>query len=288
MNVKKKREVSVLLLLTASLAFPVVTASETDMDQKPVIFSNIAQSEKRILKDDPARDEKLRLLTENDRLTNEVLEGHSLIVGSNINLVCRNMVYSWLVDNITISAELSRLFGRKYVLSEGSQYQYHGDDGEGLTIDFYRAYRDSNTTVFAGVGNVKIFLVTISGSFVNFMEYYDTDKTTMTSRSCIYVRVNNPVTRLFTNIIFAISDLERGIMKKILSLDDTVYKMADTVMHDPHFYLMLKDPGKPPPKEASKLVVKMKNTVVRESSPEHAREFGLLIEHGRKAYHEKK
>ena len=70
-------------------------------------------------------------------------------------------------------------------------------------------------------------------------------------------------------------------MKKILSLDDTTFKIVETVMRDPHFYLMLQDSDAPPPKGASELVVKMKDTVVRESSLKKAQEFGLLIEKAR-------
>ena len=281
MNLQKFTVLSALLLLSFSFSFPINIASETDGNTDSVTFPNIACSEKRILSDDSVRDEKLLRLTENDKLTSEIINQHSLIAGSKIVLTCRRTVYSWLVDNIEVSAALSRFFGRNYLLSTGTLYEYHGEDGEGLSIDFYRAYHDSTTTIFVGNGKVKIFYMTISGSFINFMEYYNTDNTHVESRNCIYVKINNPVTRFFTSIIFAVSDVERKIMEKLFTLDDTVYKLVETLMNDPHLHLMLKEPQSPAPEGASHLTVKIRDSVVRESSLKTAQELGELVEKAR-------
>lgn len=277
MNLQKTSTLLTFFFLISTFLSP-TTISDTT---KPVIFSNIAQSEKRVLDDDPLRDEKLLTLTGHDHLTAEIIDRHSLIVGSKMVMSCQRSVYSWLVDNIRVSAALSRLFGSTYSLSPGFVYAYHGEDGEGLSIDFYRAYRDSASTVYVGDGEIKFFLFSISGSFINFLEYYNTGNTTMTAQSCMYVSVNNYVARLFTRIIFAISDVEEGIMEKILSLDDTAFRMVKTLIEDPHLYLMLKEPDTPAPEGASELAVNMRDTVVRKFSSEKARELGQLIETAR-------
>lgn len=281
MNLHFFSVLSALLLLSFSFLFPIKIASQTNESREAVTFSNIAFSEKRVLTDNSFRDEKLLRLTENDKLTGEIIDQHSLIVGSKISITCRRTVYSWLVDNIKISSVLSRFFGMNYLLSSGTLYEYHGEDGEGLTIDFYRAYNDSISTVFVGDGEVKIFFLTISGSFINYMEYNNTDSANMESQNCIYVRINNPVTRLFAKMIFAVSDVEKKIMEKILSLDDTVYKLVNILMNDPHLYLMLKEPLLPAPDGASDLSIKIRDSVVRESSFKTAQELGELVENAR-------
>jgi len=277
MNFQNIISLSIFFILIFTSLSP-TAISETN---KPVIFSNIAQSEKRVLDDDPLRDEKLLILTGHDRLTAAIIDRHSLVVGSKIVVACRRSVYAWMVDHIRVSAALSRLFGSTYTLSPGSVYEYHGDDGEGLSIDFYRAYQDSASTIHVGDGTVKIFLLPISGSFIDLIEYYNNDDTTMTTQSCMYIRVNNPVTRFVTRVLFAISDLEETIMKKILTLDDTTFKIVRMLIEDPHLYLMLKEPDTPAPEGASELAVKMRDTVVRESSVEKAQELGELIEKAR-------
>ncbi len=278
MNYKRVISLPFFFLMFFLLSFPSFTAPDADSDTNSAALSNIAGSQKRILKDDPSRDAKLLLLTGNDGLTAEIIKQHSLIVGTKIVLVGRQQVYYWLVEHIRTSAALSRLFGRKYVVSTGSVYEYHGEDGEGLSVDFYRAYIDSVSAVYTGSGKMKVFLLTISGSFINFLEYYNTDSTLLTSQNSMYIRVNNPVTRLVTNIIFAISDIERGLMEKILSLDDTVYSIVNIFMEDPYIYRMLKNPEAPVPEGASEIAVRIRDTVVRETSPGEARELGQLIE----------
>lgn len=281
MNLQSISLPSILLLLFFSFSFPVNITSETNESRKAAPFSNITYTEKRVLTEDSARDEKLLRITGNDKLTSEIINQHSLIVGSKIVLISRRPVYSWLVDNIRISAVLSRFFGRNYQLSPGKLYEYHGEDGEGMSVDFYCAYHDSAATVFVGDGKIKIFFITISGSFINYLEYFNTDRTRMESQDCMYVRINNPVTRLFASMIFAVSDVEEKIMEKIFTLDDTVYKLVKTLMDDPHLYLMLKNPQLPAPKGASDIAVKIRDAVVRESSFKTAQELGELVEKAR-------
>ena len=278
MNLQKLIKLLTISLLTLSLLFTGITASSTDTNTQPAALSNIAMSEKLILKDDPARDKKLLLLTGNDRLTAEVIDQNSLIVGTRIVMVCRRAVYSWLVDHIRTSAAIALIFGKKYVVSPGSVYEYHGNDGEGLLIDFYRAYSDSASTVYVGTGEMKIFLFTLSGSFINYLKYDNADSTRIATQSCIYVRVNNPVTRFITNMIFAISDIEKGLMEKITTLDDTVFIIVNAFMEDPYIYRMLKESESPAPEDASELAVRIRDTVVRETSTREARELGQLIE----------
>ena len=278
MNLQKLITLSAVFLLIFALLYPPTTAPCIDANTQPVTLSNIAMSEKLILKEDRARDEKLLLLTRNDRLAAEVIDQHSLIVGTRIVLVCRREVYSWLVDHIRTSAAIANIFGKKYVVSPGSVHEYHGEDKEGLSVDFYRAYSDSTSTIYIGNGEVKILLFTISGSFINFLEYNNSNSTQIVTQSCIYVRVNNPVTRFITNVIFAISDIEKGLMKKITTLDDTVFSIVNAFMDDPHIYRMLKEPEAPVPEGASELAVKIRDTVVKETSPQAARELGQLIE----------
>jgi hypothetical protein len=245
------------------------------------IQSNTAKSEKRILPEDPHRDKNLLLLTRNDKLISEIIREHSLIAGSKIVMVSRRAVYAWLVENIKVSAALSRIYGWKYQVSPSSVYEYHGDDGAGLSIDFYIAYRDSTKTILAGKGTIKLFHITFTGSFINFMEYNNSDTIHLTAQDCMYVKVNNPVARFITRIAFAISDLEQGIMEKLFSLDDTVFKIVKTLMEDPNLYQMLLNPYSIPPGDASVLAVKMRDAVIGESSPEAARELGTLIERAR-------
>ena len=275
------KKLFVLFLLFSVLSFPAIPEPGTNVSTEPVAFSNIAQSEKRILKENLLRAKKILSLTEYNSLAKEIIDKHSLIVGSRIVLVSQSTVYSWLVDHIRVSAELSRFFGMNYSLTPGSVYEYHGEDSEGLSVDFNNAYSDSTSTIYVGEGKIKIFLFSISGSFVNFLEYNDTKNKTMIAQSCIYVRVNNPVTRLVANFIFAISDLEKGIMEKIFSLDDTVFKLVQIFMEDPHLYLMLKKPEAHAPDKASELAVRIRDTVVQESSLKESRELGQLVEKAR-------
>jgi len=281
MNLQKLTTLSSLFMLTYMLLFPNNTAPDTGANTQFTPFSNIARSEKRILQDDPARNKKLLQLTGYDRLAAEVIDQHSLIVGTKIVMVCRRAVYAWLVDNIRASSALARIFDKKYWVSPGSVYEYHGNDGKGMSVDFYRAYSDSATTVYIGDGKIKILLFTISGSFLNFMEYHNTDSTLISAQSCIYVRLNNPVTRFLTDIIFAISDIEKGLMEKITTLDDTVFIIVNKFMEEPHLYSMLKEPEAPAPEGASELAIRMRDAVVQETSPDKARELGQLIEKAR-------
>jgi hypothetical protein len=266
------------LFLTLYLGTPVASSSETG---ESGLQSNIARSEKRILHDDPVRDKKLLMLTDNNRLAGEIIKEHSLIVGSKMVLVSRRNVYSWLVEHIKVSAALSRIFGRKYYVSPSNVYEYHGDDGEGLSVDFFTAYRDSMTTILVGEGKMKLFRITFTGSFINFMEYNNLDSTHIAAQNCMYAKVNNPVARFFTHIAFAIPDIKRGTMEKLLSLDDTVFQIVKTFMEDAHLYHMLQNPNDLPPKDKSKLAVKMRDAVISESSPDDARELGKLVEQAR-------
>ena len=281
MNFQKTMTLFTFFLLIFAILLLSITISDTDEVDKSAVFSNIAQSEKRILEKNILRDKKILSLTGYNSLAREIIDKHSLIVGSSIVLVSQSTVYSWLVDHIRVSAELSSFFGMNYSLTPGTEYAYHGEDSEGLSVDFNNAYSDSTSTIYVGEGEIKIFLFSISGSFVNFLEYNDTKNKTMIAQSCIYVRVNNPVTRLVANFIFAISDLEKGVMEKILTLDDTVYKIVLTFMEDPHLYLMLKEPDTSVMEGASELAVKMRDTIVRESSLIEALELGQLIEKAR-------
>ena len=266
------------LLAFVYTGIPISSKAETN---KHSIQSNIARSEKRILPDDPVRDKKLLMLTGNDRLTSEIIGQHSLIVGSKMVVVSRRPVYAWLVEHIKVSAALSRIFGRKYYVSPSSVYEYHGDDGEGMTVDFYTGYRDSTTMLLVGEGRMKLFHITFTGAFINFMEYANLDNTHITAQNCMYVKVNNPVARFITNVVFAVSDIERGIMVKLLSLDDTVFQIMSAFMKDPYFYSMLQNPRGLPPEGSSALVIKMRDAVISESSPDVACELGKLIEQAR-------
>jgi hypothetical protein len=259
-------------------AIPGAVAAETP---SRVAQQNIARSERRVLPNDPARDKNLLALTGNDPLTAEIIRDHSLVVGSKMYMVSRRAVYAWLVENIRISAALSRLYGRKYYVSKSSVYEFHGDDGEGMTVDFYTACRDSEMTILVGKGKLQLFFIPITGSFINFTEYRNLDSTRILVQNCMYVKVNNPVARFVTHIVFALSDVERVIMEKIYSLDDTTFQIVKTFMEDPHLYQMLQNPHRPPPGDAAKIAVKMRDAVLGASSPEKAAELGTMIEQAR-------
>ena len=70
-------------------------------------------------------------------------------------------------------------------------------------------------------------------------------------------------------------------MEKILALDDTVYKLVQTLMDDPHLYIMLKTPQSPVPEGASDIAIKIRDSIVRESSIKTAQELGELVEKAR-------
>ena len=271
----------VFLYIAIGALFFCTAVSGAEKASRGGIESNKATSEKRILPDDPARDAKLLALTGNDRLAAEVIREHSLIVGSKMVLVSRRAFYAWLVEHIDISAAISRVFGRKYRITASPVYTYRGDDGEGLLVDFYPAYRDSSTTVLLGEGKMRLFHITLSGSFINYMEYRNVDETHLVAQNCMYVKVNNPVVRFVTHIVFKISDVERVIMGKLLTLDDTVFQIVKTFMEDSRLYPLLKNPYGLPSKDTSELAIKIRDAVITESSPETARELGALIERAR-------
>jgi len=270
------------LALSAVCSFR-ISAGEVFYDPEKIVQSNTAKSVKRILPDNAARDMKLLELTGNDELTAEIIKEHSLILGSRIEMVGRQRLYSWLVDHVEVSAAMSTVFGQKYNVTPGKEFQYHGEDGEGLEVEFYRAYRDSGTTVLVGNGYVKLFLFTLSGSFINFMEYENIDDKRISAQNCMYVRVNNPLTRMVADFLFAISDIERGIMEKILSLDDTVVQALDTFINDPYLAVMLQNPDSPPPEGASLLAIDMKNAVLSAARPDDARDLAERIFEARQA-----
>ncbi len=250
-------------------------------ENKPFIPPYSANSEKRVLDENPIRDRKLLTSTNNNPLVAGIIREHSLIAGSKIEIPSRSYIYLWLVDNLRVSAGLSHLFGKSYTVSPGDIYEYHGDDGDGLMIDFDRVYRDSVSTVFTGHGRMKFLLFPISGSFINFIEYTNTGPSTIIAQSCMYVRVNNPVTRFLTNVAFALSDVEEGIMEKMFTLDDTVFSIVTLMMEDSYLYLMLQYPDKPLPERASELSVIMQKTILRNTSRQNARELGELLERAR-------
>jgi len=272
---------SVIFLLFSVLSFPAIPEQGTNVSVDPVVSSNIPISEKRVLPKEPARDKKVLLLTGNDGLARDIIDRHSLVVGSKITMICRREVYAWLVNHLKVSASLTRILGRDYRVSPGSVYEYHGVEGKDLTVDFYRAYQDSTSTIYIGKGKIKIFHIPVSGSFINYLEYYNKDDTHIITQNCMYIMLNNSVKRFLVNIIFAVSDIETGILKKIFSLDDTVFKLLQVFMEDPHLYLMLTKPEADVPDGASALAVKIRDTVVRELSPEESRELGQLIEKAR-------
>ena len=275
------KKLFVLFLLFSVLSFPAIPEPGTNVSTEPVVFSNIPRSEKRVLPKESARDKKLLLLTGYDSLAIEIIDRHSLVVGSKITMICRREVYAWLVGHIRVSASLTRILGSNYRVSSGSVYEYHGDEGEDLSVDFYCAYRDSTSTIYIGKGKVKIFLIPISGSFINYLEYYNKDDTRIIAQNCMYIMLNNTVKRFLANIILAVSDIEKGIMEKIFSLDDTVFKLVQIFMDDPHLYLMLKKPEAHAPDNASELAVRIRDIVVRESSLKESRELGQLLEKAR-------
>lgn len=280
-NLQKFKALLSFNLIPFALLISLISNPDSVASTEPVTFSNIARSEKRVLPDDRVRDEKLLHLTGNDRMAGKIIDQHSLIVGSKMVMVCRREVYSWLVDHIMVSAALTSIIGKSYSLYPGSVFEYYGEDGEGLSIDFYSAYNDSTTTVYVGKGKVKIFLITISGSFINLLEYNNIDSTRMVAQNSMYVMVNNTVTRFFANLIMAISDIEKGIMNKILSLDDTTFQLVNILMKDPHLYLLLKEPQASVPVGISELAVRIRDVVVQKSSLEESRELGKLIENAR-------
>ena len=213
----------------------------------------------------------------------EIIDEHSLILGSRIEMAGRQKLYSWLVDHVEVSAAMSTVFGREYNITPGREFEYHGEDGEGLVVEFYRAYRDSGSTVLTGNGYVKLFLFTISGSFINFMEYQNIDEKSISAQNCMYVRVNNPLTRAFADFLFAVSDIEKGIMEKILSLDDTVVEAMNTFINDPHFGIMLRNPDMLPPEGASPRSIAMRDAVLGAAAPQDAMELAAYIFDARQA-----
>ena len=268
-------------LLFSAMSFPAIADPGTNASTDPVVISNIARSERRVLPTEPARDKKVLLLTGNDSLAEEIIDRHSLVVGSKITMISRREVYAWLVDHIRVSASLARILGRNYRVFPGSVYEYHGEEGNDLSVDFYCAYSDSTSTVYIGKGKVKIFHIPISGSFINYLEYFNADDTRMTAQNCMYIMLNSRVKRFFVNIILAVSDIEEVIMERIFSLDDTVLRLVKIFMEDPHLYRMLQRPEALIPDNASELAVRIRDAVVRESSLQEARELGRLIEMAR-------
>jgi len=275
------KKMFVLFLLFTVLSVPAIPEQGTYVWAEPVVSSNIPRSEKRVLPKEQARDKKVLLLTGNDSLAREIIDRHSLVVGSKITMICRREVYAWLVNHLKVSASLTRILGRNYEVSSGSLYEYHGVERKDLTVDFYRAYQDSTSTIYIGKGIIKIFHISVSGSFINYLEYYNKDDTHIITQNCMYIMLNNSVKRFLVNIIFAVSDIETGILKKIFSLDDTVFKLLQVFMEDPYLYRMLKKPEEDVPEGASELAVKIRDTVVRESSLKESRELGQLIEKAR-------
>ena len=58
-------------------------------------------------------------------------------------------------------------------------------------------------------------------------------------------------------------------------------RLAGASEEDPHLYRMLQEPDTPAPEGASALAVKMRETIVLESSRKGAQELGKLVEKAR-------
>ena len=233
-----------------------------------------------ILPEDTRRDEKLLMLTKHDSLTAVIIGRHSLIVGSKAEIVCRSPVFAWLVNHMNVSADLGSIMGTYYRVTPGTVYEYHGEDGKGLSVEFYSAYSDSHATVFTGVGEIKFLYITFSGSFINFLEYYNTSNR-MIRQNCMYVMINNPVTRFIVDIIFKVTHIEEAIKEKLQTMDVTTDKVVRILIEEPYIYLSLKNPEVPVPEGTIELTISMKNAIVRGSSLKEAQELGLLIEKAR-------
>jgi len=270
----------VFFQLVFVLLLSAIKATDANDSPEHKTISRGSWSSQRILNDDTERDKMLLFLTANDKLVAEIINNNSLIVGTEGVMVCRRAVYAWFVNHISVSAKLAYICGRHYYVTPGSVYEYHGEDENGLLVDFYRAFQDSVSTVFVGDGEIKLFHFYISGSFINFMEYYDMNKS-MARQSCMYVKFNNPVVHFFANLIFLIPNTKRVIIEKLFNLDDTVNKMVTIFMEDPHFYRMLQRPEASAPDEASEVAVRMKNAVLKNTSPEETIKLGQLIEMAR-------
>jgi len=276
-----------LILFGFFIVTSAIYASEEDgeiYDPGTVIQKNKASSERRILGEDPARDAKIISMTGNDSLTLRVLDEHSLILGSRIVIPGRRALYSWFVNHVEVSAAVSKAFGKKYRVTKGGRFQYHGEDGEGLVVDFYRAYNDSVSTILVGDGHVKVFFLTISGSFINYIEYGNVGGNSIFAQNCMYVRVNNAITRMFADFLFSISDIETGIMNKILSLDDTSLEAMDTFMTDRFLPDLLIHPDAEISNDIPKRDITLRDAIVKASSTKEAEALGRLIIDARKNF----
>ncbi len=243
--------------------------------------SNAAISEKRVLEEDPGRDALLLRLSGNDALAKNIIDKHSLIVGSKLTINCPPELYDWMVDNVSVSASLSRLYGRKYKVTPGDVYEYHGVDGDDSVLEFFRAYQDSVSTVYIGRGTIRVFHIPVGGSFINHLEYFRDDDGGSIVQNCMYIMVNNRINRFFASILFALSDVEKRVLEIIFSMDDTTLKIIRTFMEDPHLVDMLKRPDLAVPDEASDIAVRMRETILTETSPMETRKLGVLIEKAR-------
>jgi len=245
--------------------------------------SDSTRSVQRVLPDDITRDKKMLRLTQNDPLTQKIIKQQSLVIGSTLSLKSHRDVYAWFVDHIKVSAALAQFLGKDYQISTGSTFEYHGVDGDDLIIDFNRSHSDSSSTIYVGNGIIKIFHIPVSGSFINYIEYNNSGNGSVTAQNCMYIMLNNSLNRFLANILMAVSDIEKGIMKKMFSLDEISIEMVSYFMNDPYLYYMLKHPEAEYPAAVSKKTVTFKEIIVRESSPETAKYLGLILE---KARHE--
>jgi hypothetical protein len=112
--------------------------------------------------------------------------------------------YQYLLDHLPLSSKLSGLLGfGGYRVKELEGGRLHGDDGRGVTGDFWVVYGDSTKRVFLGEGSYDSwFTPKVSGKVVMVVEYKEVPfgskaaegpGPTMATRVDVYVRTNRVV-----------------------------------------------------------------------------------------------
>jgi hypothetical protein len=246
---KKQDCILVVLMFLFLIMTSVISQQQDEIFSPGKPFT--PHSIKRILQNEPEFENRIYDLSGKDQVAKDIMENSSLIVGSKLYTYGDHHFYHWLQENLVFSSKVTNLYGDNYKLTEADN-GFNGDDGKGLSITFRSVYFDSSMVIYIGSGHVKVLGMTHGGSFVNVIEYFDVAPGILCSQNRLFTKVDNSFKRFMVKVIFTLSNIEEGLMKKITMLDGTVIKMTNAMTLDPALPSKFRNP--PPAEKCDALV----------------------------------
>jgi hypothetical protein len=146
--------------------------------------------------------------------------------------------YEYLLDDLPLSSKLSTLLGfGRYAVTEREEGCLHGDDGHGVSGDFWLAYSDPAKRIYFGVGSFHSwFFPKVSGEVVLAVQFQEVaggpprgqrQSPAMVSRVDVYLRTNRLVG-------YIIDFLGQTADKKLTKLISSAQLTSEKLSSEPH------------------------------------------------------